>query len=265
MNYKFCNFSDKEKKGLKEILSTSFEIKDYDKIFEVYEVFSNNFYGLTQPTKIESIERTKLFPKTRQKDFLSKFTDLNYQIGIDLPVLINPLQRSKKTIFIVAEDPLRSFEYPQKDVIFSTPFGTHIENCRTNNLRVYWDIIQNILNNDYNVYLTDIFKVWIKRKDSRKEFIKGDLFENFRSSLEQEIDAFSPQLIITYGKPASLLINRMNLSSNIKTISFAHPAPTANGSWKKILTSHYKDNTIQCTADNKINYINSQIKNTTQH
>lgn len=87
-----------------------------------------------------------------------------------------------------------------------------------------------------------------------------ELVNNFHNSLYKEIEIFKPQLILTYGKAASNLIQKTNLNEKIEILSFAHPTPTANGAWKKILTVYHKDVNIKCTAENKIAYILNGIK-----
>lgn len=255
MSIKYCEFTPQDSEAIKEVFNTIFDVKDYPKIQEVYTIFKNNFYGVP-PERKETIERYKILPRGCHGVILEQFTNSQYQIGIDLPVLLQPDQVSDKTVFIIAEDPLRDFKNPQEGVVLSTPFATHLPGLRHKHLRIYWEVIQELVNHNCNVYLTDLFKLWIKQKDQEKVVFHGDLLTAFYQALEIEIASFHPQLIITYGQPACQAIQRMHLPPTIHHLAFAHPAPTANGQWKKVLQEFYNDPFIRCTIDNKIKYIN---------
>jgi hypothetical protein len=257
MNTKFCAFTTADKAAMKDIFTTVFDIDDQglDKLFKAYEKFDEDFISQQKspPTALsegaQSIEREKILPKQVQEELEKKFMDNAYIIGIDLPVILTPENGSGKTVFIVAEDPLRGEQFRNDPkVILSTPFGIHRER-----IKVYWLILDNLLQKGYSVYLTDIHKLWLKDKDHGKIKLQGALLDNFKRCLKKEIDYFNPELIITYGNPAKDSIEGMQLSTQVS--SFLHPSPSANASWKKI----FVNTALRCTADNKSAHINSLV------
>lgn len=257
MDYKFCDFTNDEENGILDVFKISFEYDTMgrDRLIEIYKIFVTNFNSKNPPDKIETIKRNHLAPLTTDNVSLERFMDTDFQIGIDLPVLLRPKEDSNKTVFIVAQDPLRTFKNPQEGVIFSTPFGVHDIRCiNDKKLMVNWKVTEWLLKEGYRVYITDVLKLWMKKEKERKERITRDLFENFQRSLLKEIEVFRPELILTYGTQASLLVQQAIQNSRIKNIAFIHPAGTANGKWIKILAN--------CTAENKINYIINKIQNT---
>ncbi|MCW3090491.1 MAG: hypothetical protein JWP81_1560 [Ferruginibacter sp.] len=255
----FCDFTEEENIALKHIFEAAFNLTDFERLLEVYGVFKSNYDGHTLANKLEVIERDKMLPKTTDQTFTDHFRNVEFQIGIDLPILVRKTGQSAKTAFIVAEDPLRDPKHPDNGIILGTPFGTHMKTGTNKNLAVYSSVIQKFLDDDYAVYLTDIYKLWIKKPGSKKLVLGADLLEKLYLSLQQEMDYFKPQLIITYGNPAAFLMKRLAPDESIKIISLPHPSGSANGTWKKILSVFHKDNRVRCTPDNKIAYIKAQI------
>lgn len=258
MEYQFCRFTDEEENGITEMLNLSFLVSHPQAIKKIYEIFTQDFDSERAPTKMETLQREHLLPRTTDLDFLGKFKDTGFQAGVDLPILLSPKHKSKKTIFIVAEDPLRPLKDKCDKIVFSTPFATHVDCFRKKKLKVYWDITRRLLDNGYNVYITDLLKLWIKQKGVRKEKIANDLFDNFRQSLRKEIELFKPELIVTYGCAAWKLLQEIE-NSGISKIPFTHPTNTANRKWKSIFIEGGNDQ-LKCTAENKVNYIISELE-----
>lgn len=159
MNYKFCNFTKEKENGIFEILNESFEVTEFEEILSCYDTFRENFYNPEMPLKFKTIKREFLKPRSMDKPFQGKFQNLDYHVGVDLPILLSPEKKSDKTVLKIAEDPLRQHILSNEEIIFSTPFGTHLKDCREKKLKVYWEITKNLLDNGYNVYLTDILKL----------------------------------------------------------------------------------------------------------
>jgi len=118
MTNKFCAFNNKDQKTIKEILQIAFDLKDsdFEKIADVYEVFTTNFNG-TEAKEREIISKSKFHPRTENSIFKEIFLEESTQVGVDLPVSISP-DNFSKTVFIVAEDPLRDAPYKYKTSIF---------------------------------------------------------------------------------------------------------------------------------------------------
>jgi len=269
MNDQFCNFSVKEKKALENIFNVSFKMNTdgYNELFAAYDDFQSYYYN-NEPKKGRSryqlMAREAFLPQTKDEKFSVKYKDsVQYQIGIDLPVLINPAENvtHKGTIFFVAEDPLRpppteveKNELNRKnDIVLSMPFGVHIEQARKNRLKVYWQVFERLLNDGYSIYATDIYKIWMKQIGSRsKEKIPNDLIEAFKNSLQEEVNWLTPSLIVCYGNRAFDAANHLSLKT--ENILFPHPSGSANGKWKRDMGK----------ADDqfKKDYIYSKIKET---
>ena len=99
MNINFCDFSVDEKSFIKEMFSKSFNIKSFERLFKCYETFSENFQGISKADKIETIPRPEILPKTTQMNLLNNFNNKpDYQIGIDLPVLLRNSGTSIETV-----------------------------------------------------------------------------------------------------------------------------------------------------------------------
>ena len=259
MPVRFCDFSDEEKIALKHVFETAFDLTDFERIMEAYAVFTSNSYGLRPADRLEVIERNKMLPRTSDQGFIDTFMNVDFQVGIDLPILLRESGTSAKTVFIIAEDPLRDPKHSHNEIILGTPFATHMITKTNKNLAVYSDTIQNLLNDNFTVYLTDVLKLWVKKPGSKKLVFGSDLLQNMYASLQLEIDFFKPQLILTYGKPAAFLIENLALRESIKIISVPHPSGSANGAWKKILSAYHNDNSVRCNPGNKIEYIKAQI------
>lgn len=90
MDYQFCNFNTKEEKEIFEILNISFEVKNFESILKTYKVFRDNFNNPSMPLSLEVIKRDELKLRTNDLSLTEKLSDLNYHLGVDLPILIRP-------------------------------------------------------------------------------------------------------------------------------------------------------------------------------
>jgi hypothetical protein len=257
---KFCEFTCEQKGSLNQVFNSIYKLDDFEIISSIYEVFKKDFPGPTI-SSAQNIPRDKIQPRTDQNNILADFNNINFQIGIDLPVLLCPEKKSTKTLFIVGEDPLRDFVDLSSDVRLSTPFGLHMEEFRNYRLPLYWQYIEYLLGQGFNVYVTDYIKLWVKRKDKLKINFKDDMEENFQKAFICELEAFNPQLIVTFGNCASSLLNKASDKINsygISSINFPHPTGTANGKWKNEFKKYYSRVDISCTNENKLNYMKSR-------
>ncbi len=245
---------------INKLFSIPFTDIDLERIQTVYEIFESNYVGLVTDLKFECIQRDGLVPRTNNLDFLLKFKNIEYQVGVDLPIFLTNDLKSNKTIFIVAEDPLRYFSHPQNGIILSTPFGIHIPENRSSRLKVYWEIIEHLIEMGFNVYLTDINKVWIKHIRNPKESIPGDLFESFKLALYWEIQTFNPELVIAFGNLASDSIKKYDLYDG-KLLELPHPSPSANRKWKEVLNRDKQSLPVRCTIENKLAYMKERLGN----
>ena len=169
--------------------------------------------------------------------------------GIDVPVLwtLN-LDKDSKNIILLAQDPLRDNDYwnyaeeMQHDthVIIGTPYALHIsENTKRKpvtaknrakryNVGVYRAIIENLCEQGYNVYCTDIFKYYMRETPNRNvtEF-DVEVFIN-------ECNRVNPAKIIAMGNKAQEAVAELQIESN-KIISVPHPKARPQRTTEKIV------------------------------
>ncbi len=253
----YCN-QEKFLDNIREILTTSFDISDFSAISNAYEAFIKGFNENNPNTyqTIQTINKSAFLPLSNDEVFLNDFLSANYKVGVDLPTLISSSNTINKTIMIIAEDPLRNM--PPNEIILSTPFGTHLETAKKGKQKIYWAISQMIFSMGYDLYYTDINKIWLKKNDlektEKKRAIPSDLKENFSKTLDREISIFRPRLVITFGKPAKEAFEALN--KNIVHLPITHPAGTARGHWKKLLEK-VTDKDITEYIQNKIISLNA--------
>lgn len=256
MEIKFCEFTCEQKDSLNQVFNRIYKLDDFEIISSVYEVFKKDFPGPTV-SSAQNIPRDRIQPITNQNNILAVFNNINFQIGIDLPVLLSPEKTCTKTVFIVGEDPLRDFLNLSSEVRLSTPFGLHMEEFRNHRLPIYWQYIEYLLGQGFNVYVTDYIKLWIKEKDKSKIHFKDDIKYNLQRAFNYELKTFNPKLIVTFGNHASNLVNGSigTIDTNISTIQFPHPTGTANGKWRNTLKEYYNRTDVSCTNEFKLNYM----------
>jgi len=195
---------------------------------------------------------------------------VNEITGVDIPILISDGndETGKKTVAIVAQDPLRN---PTKDAmlkpfspfqqpIVGTPFAFHynlknIEKCYSQTV-VYREIICGLLNKGYNVYITDIWKSWDKNKTTRKG--RWSINNPHFICLINELNTINPYYVILMGNEAQAKFKSKRFKNNlcnhnIELICVPHPSQAANGTWGKMLCN------CKCNAKTKANYILKRI------
>lgn len=128
-------------------------------------------------------------------------------VGHDLPVWLSPktktVEGKGKRIMIVSQDPLRKGHGPGA-LYLSTPWGLHSKAYRSGKL-LYKQLLR-LLKAGATIYLTDWWKLYNKPEKKRKS-VRTSLKKPYENSFTQECNRFSPDLIITFGKPASVCIN----------------------------------------------------------
>lgn len=169
--------------------------------------------------------------------------------GIDVPVLWTLNQdKDSKNIILLAQDPLRDNDYwnyaeeMQHDthVIIGTPYALHISEstirkpvtaknrAKRYNVGVYRAIIENLCEQGYNVYCTDIFKYYM-RETPCKEITAFDvkIFIN-------ECNRVNPTKIIAMGKKAQEAVVKLQIEQEM-VISVPHPKARPQRSTEQIV------------------------------
>jgi hypothetical protein len=210
-----------------ESFSYCFEVNRPQRIEKGYEIFCKNFNG--EKAYREVIELTDLTIKGLP------YTDLkneSYRYGIDLPVFLSKPENKKAVIFI-SEDPLRGSNEPTDKIILSTPFGIHLSNKDNNPNRRFYrnEILQDFLVNGYNIYVTDIFKIWIKGSTPKINLRKKEVvYNNFIECLKKEISFVKNQYnsdeikIVAFGRPAEFAVRQIENMFESKPTYLKHPS-----------------------------------------
>lgn len=177
--------------------------------------------------------------------------------GIDIPVFFD--NNGKKTIMIIERDPYRTTNDRQLAVykplftshgIVGTPNALHMPQSAYPNSRIYRDLINQSVKKGYNIYLTDVYKVYAPGLVGSK----GRFGKNEQKLLVEEIKHIKPDKIILTGQDAQMAYF---LSSGLLTGSpFPIFAPHLTGarpsSWTK-----YGVNSA--TNKKKLKYIDDRI------
>ena len=164
-------------------------------------------------------------------------------IGVDLPLFFKCPEPQAQTVMLVAQDPLRNpdhfSDFKHEDVMIGTPFAQHSSYYREDAQKVVFTSIKHIIDKNYHVYVTDVYKVWMK--DDKKKNNKGHELKNestiFNHLLRKELDIIDPKIIITLGGVPEKIIKKLSkkfdLDFNIHHLPFIHPSPTARHAWNK--------------------------------
>lgn len=169
-------------------------------------------------------------------------------IAIDLPSVweLGDKKQDKPTVVILGQDPKSNQD--NKQISLGTPYGLHHKDSREiiTNTKLYFRMVQVLMQLGYRVYLTDIFKVWVCNPSHKYKGItlpKVDK-ERFLDILEKELNAVNPAAVVTWGKAAEGAVKPLKIS---KTIAFLHPSGAANGAFKKLIGK-------SPTHENKLGY-----------
>ena len=152
-------------------------------------------------------------------------------VGIDIPVLLNKKAcNSKGIIVILGESPLRNDDnkVPNNNIVFGLPYAVHMDENTPIQSRMYKQIFNNLLSENYSVYLTDIIKVWWKGVKLDPQQTDIDLF---KKELEILQDTYKPKkiIIVAFGKKAEKAIKTLEIES---AICLPHPSKLNWSTWK---------------------------------
>ncbi|MCF1190113.1 uracil-DNA glycosylase family protein [Mangrovimonas sp. AS39] len=177
--------------------------------------------------KIRSSESSPHWGKPLLPTFLSSklknFSDGN-GLGIDLPIWFNWDDKPNR-LMIIGIDPLR--KHNDNRLILGSPFGLATKGGRETQRNKYWNFVEPLLV-DNSVYIMDVYKLFVKDSDLKKEIRNQKVF--FYEILKRELDVVKPNKIITLGKAAASSINNLfkkthDLNSSIEVINLPHLSP----------------------------------------
>jgi len=184
--------------------------------------------------------------------------------GVDLPLFFKCPDPKAQTVMLVAQDPLRhrdDFPFPDfkdEDVIIGTPFAQHSSYYREGSQEVVFASIRNIIDNNYHVYITDVYKVWMKmRKVKSHEYFLKNECEIFGELLLNELDTIKPNNVICLGKVAENFFSKTPILKNYnlskRNLYLPHPGRQNAQKWKKCLINQKQ------SPENKIKYLKTKI------
>ncbi|MDZ8185658.1 MAG: uracil-DNA glycosylase family protein [Nostoc sp. ChiSLP02] len=255
--YLFSNFKSCEFQALYEEISKVFDIKQ-EELNNLYQVMREEFEVEGYP---EHTINRNIF-RSGDPNF-QKLYDEALIIGIDIPSILeldNGVS-DKKTVVILGQDPRRRSNKRREEIVIGTPYAMHLKNCREKlrNTRLYFDLIQVLLEEGYRVYLTDVFKIWVSEPNNGYRSIGVSEKDCDRSIkiLQDELNIFEPIALITWGKKANETAN--NLGLKIKHLPFPHPSGAANGTWRKLLgKTPTRENKVNFWKQTVIGYLNDK-------
>jgi len=177
-------------------------------------------------------------------------------IGVDLPLLFKSDNPNAETVVIIGIDPLRKRkdfrDFKLGNVIIGTPYAFHSTYYRESKGRTksYYDFVKHIVSKGYNVYVTDIFKIWMNdfERTERHRFFLGDEVLESNEILLKELEIIQPQILIALGDLVEKSLNDLELS--IRIIKVPHPSG-ANRRWNSLVG--------KATCEQKVKFLNSEI------
>lgn len=250
--YLFSEFKDEEFDLLHQAISEILNIPK-EKYIIMYSTMRQKFNIDGFPPEIRL---SRNIFRSSDLDFQKRYSEA-FIVGVDIPSLLerNNNSSNKKTIAILGQDPLRKSNKRVEDIEIATPYGMHLKTCREKlpNTRLYFDLIQVLLDEGYRVYLTDIFKIWVSEADKDKAIpLRKKDYPRFVDVLKAELEIFKPSVVITWGKVASRTLRSLNLSIN--HLEFPHPSSANNGKWRELMGQ-------PATRENRISFWKQRVSN----
>lgn len=157
-----------------------------------------------------------------QTGLLTQYDDR--EIGYDLPCMLSADRPPKGRIMLCAQDPLRKGNSASLTV--GTFFG--IDNPRYRHRRNHhgavWNLIRTCVHAGYDVWATDALKIFVGKDQLWKD---PELVKLCFEVLSDEIEAFSPDKILTLGRTAGDALSRVRSEDEF----LRSPHPAARGKW----------------------------------
>lgn len=148
------NENDKEK---------DFRLSFPKDIMQLMDGFFNTSFAADIDRLQQGVKHPAIILNERMK-LLTNAEGLNSPVGIDIPVLIKTEQAEPKaTVVLLGQDPLRKCMDIERDkcldhAFIGTPYRIHHTDGLPPATRVYPKLIKRLLEQGYNVYLTDVRK-----------------------------------------------------------------------------------------------------------
>ena len=165
--------------------------------------------------------------------YCSQQQHVNSIVGIDVPVLLSNGHGKNGTIMIIGESPVRDTRSTKGNGLYiGTPFAVAHKFNIPPQCKNYKNIFCNLLNEGYNVYITDAVKEW-NNKLKKKDYVKHIDYP----VLKDEIRNIKPILIVTWGETAKVACKKI---FNNKTC-FCPQTHPVNLNWDRWKVKMLKD------------------------
>lgn len=220
--------------------------------------FINKYYKVDiTPTDQSKLAhpQPQFLPKPKAGTIYNNIPDL---LGFDVPVLIKTDKAFKGTIAILGQDALRDPNDPllkgfntKDDIVVGLPYAIAFDQ-NYKQVSVYHHLIKDILDAGYDVYLSDIWKSWGKKHDSRMG--RWSNINPHKQCLEDEFKNLNINYVVLMGGVAQKKFKTIPNPSNVVDISVPHLSPAANGTWKDFL----KDKPVD--EVNKIEFVKDEMR-----
>ncbi len=216
----FCPFDDHQFEAICELLCKTFHTSKTE-ILGFYESLRGDFDKGEWPSPVLA-ERS--FFTAQDSRFHDTYKRASV-IACDLPSLLS--KGGQHTVMIIAQDSYNP--NPQEKIWIGTPYALHIKKCREEmQTRRYFQLIDVLLEQGYQTYLTDFHKVYVQgaklpRRDRQR----------FAEILKQEIEIIKPTAIITWGKSATNAVKGLRLDR--PQYAYPHPSGAAKGAWARLI------------------------------
>lgn len=171
--------------------------------------------SLKDKTAAEGILGNVPFDKPRGNEFAPGLYHICYPGisypnfgGIDFPCLIHNGDPNRDTILIVGEAPRRN-KYainPAKPCSLGSPYGIIFKEY-PDQCWVYKQVFESLLDKGFNLYLTDVIKVWTDSKQKNKKGLLPD--EQDYTILKEELDKIELVKIVTFGRKSKDMIRKI--------------------------------------------------------
>ncbi|MCU0525343.1 MAG: uracil-DNA glycosylase family protein [Elainella sp. Prado103] len=227
----FCKFKAQEFEQLCQLLCSVFNTTP-EELRKLYQDIDSTFDEPGWPLHFTGRE---FFESTDEAfRFIYKKSPV---IAVDLPSLmeLDDGKIGKPTIAIIGQDSKNDSD--QEQLVIGTPYGLHHKGSRENlnRTKLYFEMIQALLELGYRVYLTDLLKIWVCNPERRYVGIKLPSVDRqrFLKLVKPELAVVQPVAVITWGKVAGNAVDQLQLG--IKHLNYIHPSGAASGAWKKLI------------------------------
>ena len=179
-------------------------------------------------------------------------------LGFDVPVLIKTKEKCKGSIAILGQDALRDLKDPlledfntKDDIAIGLPYAIAYDH-NYKQVSVYHNLVKDILDAGYDVYLTDIWKSWDKDHNSRMG--KWSKNNPHNRCSDDEFESVNIDYVVLMGNVAQNKFKTITTPNSVVEIPVPHLSPAANGTWKDIL----KGKPVE--EANKIEFVKGEMK-----